>query len=232
MKKAHRRVPCEPENENLCGFLLLNHDLTDGTVAHADDVQTLAGGIHLAAAGIVDVADVGIAVNLDGIDGGEDYVAIMHPFVAYDLMRHPEWQEWQKYQNGERLYAREVGRIGKVHIVTTSEAKIWNPGENNSSAASTANATMGVPTYTYDSTKTGYYSVFGTLVLAAHAYGVTELQGAGLEHIMKPLGYGEDPLNQRASVGWKCTLGATRLNEDAMIRIESLSTYSKTAKAN
>ena len=43
LKKAHRRVPCEPENENLCGFLLLNHDLTNGAVAHADDVHTLAG---------------------------------------------------------------------------------------------------------------------------------------------------------------------------------------------
>lgn len=172
------------------------------------------------------------AMDNDGVDGGEDYVAIMHPFVAYDLMRHPEWKDWQVHQNGERLYAREVGRIGKIRIVTTSEAKIWNPGENNSDAAATANATMGCPTYTYDTSKTGYLSVFGTIVLAAHAYGVTELQGAGLEHILKPLGYGEDPLNQRASVGWKCTLGATRLNEDAMIRIESCSSYSKTAAAN
>lgn len=172
------------------------------------------------------------AMDNDGIDGGEDYVAIMHPYVAYDLMRHPEWKDWQVRQNGERLYDREVGRIGKVHVITTSEAKIWNPGENNSDAAATANATMGCPTYTYDTSKTGYYSVFGTLVLAAHAYGVTELEGAGLEHIIKPLGAGEDPLNQRASVGWKCTLAATRLNEDAMIRIETLSSYSKTAKAN
>ena len=163
------------------------------------------------------------AMDNDGIDGGEDYVAIMHPFVAYDLMRHPEWQDWQVHQNGERLYAREVGRIGKIHIVTTSEAKIWD-GSNTNAA--------GVPTYTKADTTTGYLAVFGTIVLAAHAYGVTELQGAGLEHIMKPLGYGEDPLNQRASVGWKCTLGATRLNEDAMVRIESCSTYSKTASAN
>lgn len=149
------------------------------------------------------------AMDNDGIDGGEDYVAIMHPFVAYDLMRHPEWKDWQVHQNGERLYAREVGRIGKIRIVTTSEAKIWTG--------------TGCPSG---------LAVFGTIVLAAHAYGVTELQGAGLEHILKPLGYGEDPLNQRASVGWKCTLGATRLNEDAMVRIESCSSYSATATAN
>ncbi len=159
------------------------------------------------------------AMDNDGVDGGEDYVAIMHPFVAYDLMRHPEWKDWQIHQNGERLYAHEVGRIGKVHIVTTSEAKIWK------------SSTDSCPSYSESST-TKYFAVFGTIVLAAHAYGVTELEGAGLEHILKPLGFGEDPLNQRASVGWKCTLGATRLNEDAMIRLETLSSYSKTANAN
>jgi len=149
------------------------------------------------------------AMDNDGVDGGEDYVAIMHPYVAYDLMRHPEWKDWQIHQNSGRLYDREVGRIGKVHIITTSEAKIWTG--------------TGCPSG---------LAVFGTIVIAAHAYGVTELQGAGLEHIIKPLGSGEDPLNQRASVGWKCTLAATRLNEDALLRIESCSTYSGTAVAN
>ena len=163
------------------------------------------------------------AMDNDGVDGGEDYVAIMHPYVAYDLMRHSEWKDWQIRQNGERLYKGEVGRIGKIHIVTTSEAKIWDGSDTNAA---------GVPTYTKADTTTGYLAVFGTIVLAAHAYGVTELEGAGLEHILKPLGYGEDPLNQRASVGWKCTLGAARLNEDAMVRIESCSSYSKTAVKN
>ncbi len=149
------------------------------------------------------------AMDNDGIEGGEDYVAIMHPFVAYDLMRNEEWKDWQRQQNGARLYDREVGRVGKVHVLTTSEAKISKG--------------TGCPTG---------LAVFSTMVIAAHAYGKTELQGAGLEHIVKPLGYGEDPLNQRAAVGWKSTMAATRLNEDAMVRIESCSKYSATAQAN
>ena len=78
----------------------------------------------------------------------------------------------------------------------------------------------------------GYYAVFGTLVLGAHAYGVTELEGGGLEHIVKQLGYGDDPLNQRASVGWKGMRAAERLVEQYMVRIESLSSYSASAAAN
>lgn len=75
--------------------------------------------------------------------------------------------------------------------------------------------------------------MFGTLVLAAHAYAVTEVEGGGLQHIVKQLGAGEDPLNQRASVGWKAIKTAERLCEQYMVRIESVSPkYSAKAKAN
>ena len=74
--------------------------------------------------------------------------------------------------------------------------------------------------------------MFATLILGAHAYGTTEIEGGGLEHIVKQLGYGDDPLNQRASVGWKATQTAERLVEQYMIRIESVSTYSASASAN
>ena len=74
--------------------------------------------------------------------------------------------------------------------------------------------------------------MFGTLVLGAHAYGVTALEGGGLEHIVKQLGYGDDPLNQRASVGWKATQTAERLVEQYLVRIESVSSYSGMVTAN
>lgn len=75
--------------------------------------------------------------------------------------------------------------------------------------------------------------VYSTLILGADAYGVTELEGGGLQHIVKQLGAGEDPLNQRASVGWKAIKTAERLCEQYMVRIESISPkYSAKAKAN
>lgn len=102
-----------------------------------------------------------------------------------------------------------------MRVVTTSEAKVIN-----------------------DSTcpvveSTTYYSVFTSLLLGANAYGVTELENGGLQHIVKQLGYGEDPLNQRSSCGWKATSAAVRLCEEYMVRIESLSpVWSKKVKAN
>lgn len=66
-----------------------------------------------------------------------------------------------------------------------------------------------------------------------HAYATTELEGGGMQHIVKQLGYGDDPLNQRASVGWKAVKTAERLSEQYMVRIESCSArYSAKALAN
>ena len=69
--------------------------------------------------------------------------------------------------------------------------------------------------------------VYGTLILGDNAYGVTEVTGGGLQHIVKQLGSAgsEDPLNQRATVGWKAIKVAERLVELYMIRLESTSSF-------
>ena len=141
---------------------------------------------------------------------GDSYVAIIHPYVAYDLRRNPEWIDVHKYMDADKIYRGEIGKLAGVRFVETSEAKIWK-----------------------DSSTPSDLAVFGTIVIGAHAYGVTSIEGGGLQHIVKQLGYGDDPLNQRASVGWKAIKTAERLVEQYMVRIESVSPkYSPTAKAN
>jgi N4-gp56 family major capsid protein len=73
----------------------------------------------------------------------------------------------------------------------------------------------------------GGRDVYATLVMGDNAYGTTELSGGGLQHIVKQLGSAgtADPLNQRATVGWKATKAATRLVEAFMVRIETASTF-------
>lgn len=104
----------------------------------------------------------------------------------------------------------EAETINNVRFVVSSEAKVWKG----------------------DGCPAGL-AVYSTLVLGAHAYATTELEGGGMQHIVKQLGYGDDPLNQRASVGWKATKTAERLSEQYMVRIESCSArYSAKALAN
>lgn len=149
------------------------------------------------------------SMNAQKIDGS--YVAIVHPFVAYDIMMGAgdTWVDINKYANVDHIFEGEIGKIGGVRFVETTEAKIWK-GEGCPSGL----------------------AVFATLVLGADAYGVTEVEGGGLQHIVKQLGYGADPLNQRSSVGWKGIKVAKRLVEEYMVRIESCSHYSTEAEAN
>ena len=65
--------------------------------------------------------------------------------------------------------------------------------------------------------------VYATLIIADDAYGVTEITGGGLQHIVKQLGSAGtgDPLNQRATCGWKATKVAKILVPQYLTRIES-----------
>lgn len=141
------------------------------------------------------------AQNAKKID--DSFVAIIHPDVAYDLMSDEEWMNVKTYCDPEDWYAGEIGRIAGVRFVETTEAKIWKSAGANSK------------------------SVYSTLVLGANAYGTTEITGGGLRHITKQLGSAgtSDPLDQRATVGWKATKVAERLVEQFMVRIESTSTF-------
>ena len=106
---------------------------------------------------------------------------------------------WQavKDYDPKDWYEGEIGKIAGVRFVETTEAKIFDGG------------------------------VYSTLILGENAYGVTEIEGGGLEHIVKQLGSAgtSDALNQRATVGWKATKVAERLVEQFMVRIESKSSF-------
>ena len=133
------------------------------------------------------------------------YVAIIHPYVAYDLMRDHEWIDAHKYAQPENLYTGEIGEIAGVRFVQTTEAKIYEGG------------------------------VFGTLIMGANAYGVTEISGGGLQTIIKQKGSAgtADPLDQRSSIGWKAIKTAELLIPNYLVRVESKSAaFSGTAAVN
>ena len=136
---------------------------------------------------------------------GGKYVAVIHPYVAYDLMRDPEWIDAHKYAKPDNLYEGEIGEVAGIRFVQTSEAKIYEGG------------------------------VFGTLVFGEGAYGVTEITGGGLQTIVKQKGSAgtADPLDQRSSVGWKAIKTAELLIPQYLVRVESKSAvFSATATEN
>lgn len=138
--------------------------------------------------------------NVPTING--KYVAIIHPYVAYDLMRDEEWVDAHKYAQPTNLYTGEIGEVAGVRFVESTEAKVW----------------------TGDGCPSGL-GVFATLVMGKNAYGITDIAGGGLQTIVKAKGSAgtADPLDQRSTVGWKGIRTAKILLEQNMVRIESCS---------
>lgn len=170
------------------------------------------GVTGLTAADVLTIEDIKKAVrklkrvNAPKINGS--YVAIVHPDIVYDLMNDSEWIDANQYAGSSAIFNGEIGKMYGVRFVESTMAKIW--------------------------VTTGGLPVYGTLVLGENAFGVTSINGGGIETIVKQLGSGgtADPLNQRATAGWKLNKVAKILTQEYMVRIESAATFGSDAEEN
>lgn len=110
------------------------------------------------------------------------------------------WKSVEEYASQGQVDPNEAGNYKSLRFLETTNGKIW------------AAAGAGTPAV----------DVYSTLVFGKNAYGVVGLRGQrNIETIVKPLGSGDDPLNQRATVGWKAMATAKILNDAFMIRYET-----------
>lgn len=177
--------------------------VVDGVETEVTSRTGLAKDCQLTVDIVMQVAAKLRAQNAPTFNG--KYIAIIHPYVAYDLMRDPEWIDAHKYAKPDNLYTGEIGEIAGVRFVQSTEAKIYDGG------------------------------IFGTLFMGADAYGITEVTGGGLQTIVKQKGSAgtADPLDQRSSVGWKGMRTAELLVPNYIVRVESYSNrFSELAQAN
>lgn len=128
------------------------------------------------------------------------YVAICHPKTTYNLKVESGggFLPVEKYANKANLMQGEVGALDEVRFIETSNAKVFTGGGASS------------------------IDVYATLFFAQNAYGITRISGESLKNIVKPLGTAgsADPLDQRATSGWKGTHVAKILNDAFMHRLE------------
>lgn len=132
------------------------------------------------------------------------YVGITSPdaIEVFKLLKDansvPVWEDAEKYANMSNLLPEEQGRIKDIRFVETTNAKVKDNGG------------------------TALIDVYTLLVIGKNAYGVTLMDGMSTNiYIKLPSEAGaEDPIEQRASAGWKVSKTAKILNEDWMVRFE------------
>lgn len=126
------------------------------------------------------------------------FIGIVHGDTTYDLEGLTGWTPVEKYSSQATVMEDEVGKLGQVRFIETNNAKVL-----------TGLGTAGA-------------DVYATLIMGANAYGTTRISGEALKNIVKPLGSAgtADPLDQRATSGWKATFVAKILDNDWIVRIE------------
>lgn len=132
------------------------------------------------------------------------YVGITNPdaIELFKLLKDSNsvvvWEDAEKYANMSNLLPEEQGRIKDIRFVETTNAKV-----------KTDAGASGVDVQTL-------------LVIGLNAYGVTVMNGMSTNiYIKLPKEAGaEDPIEQRASAGWKVSKTAKILNENWMVRYE------------
>lgn len=146
------------------------------------------------------------SLNARTVDG-QNYVGIVHPRVAEDLMADSTWQNFHQYTTPEFLYRGEIGRVQGVRFVESTLTPVIR-GCANALAVSEATAGQeGVSALGY-----------GTIIFGKGFYGATELDG-GVQTYTVTGATKEDPLNQSDTFGWKASFTAAVLNTSAGITL-------------
>lgn len=98
------------------------------------------------------------------------------------------------YPRQQSVLEAELGSCDEVRLVMTSE------GYKNTAVAP---------------------AVYANMLFAANAYGRIMIDDQSMEMIIKPLGAGQDPLNQRQTMGWKGRLGSVILDDSWCVNLRS-----------
>lgn len=170
--------------------------MAGSNVYYASSTQTR---VSLAATDILTAALINKAcAKLESLDAPKVngmYVVVIHPYQLYDLRASTStggWLDVSKYANPEQIYKGEIGALFGVRIVVSSHVQTF--------ASST--------------------TVYPALVLGKGAYGVGTFQSMKV-YATPAVASDSDPLAQRRKVGSKVAFAAKRLQENAMVRIET-----------
>jgi len=142
------------------------------------------------------------------------YAAVIHPYVAYDLMGDSTtggWIDSNKYTEGnaDKLMAGEIGKLLGVRFLQSTNAYIRGSHYATGSAVAASS------------------TLFVTSFFGKDAFGVTDLQN--LKTYIKGFGTAgtADPTDKVSTAGWKCSFGSAVLNTAFLVNVTT--TVSSTA---
>lgn len=145
---------------------------------------------------ISSMIDASTGFNTQAISKG--YIGLAKPATIRVLKDEPGWVPVKDYADPSKALPYEKGTLDETRFLESTNCKVFTG--------------LG----------SGGIDVYGTLIMAENATGISRIAGHTLTNIVKPVGSSGslDPLNQRGSSGWKLSFVAKILNQTWMVRIE------------
>ena len=132
---------------------------------------------------------------------GRWYVAVITPSVQYDLMRSADWNEYHKYAATTQIFQGEVGELYGVRFIVSNFAPIIKSDGQT-------------------------YATYKNLFMGKDAFATIEVEGGGMEMILKDKSQIGGPLEQFSSVGGKFETATKVLYPERIVAVWSGSNYS------
>lgn len=214
------------EQAGLSADTLLRNAMTDGATkdyaGSASSRVTLDAPAHnLGYADFIKQVAALEAANALPVDG-DDFICVMHSYTWASLMQDPTFVNLfiEAGETGESnpLRSGYVGRILRCKIFISSNSRSY--ADTGVDSSTTAFSLLFIARESY-----GYVGMAGSTFpqivdnAPATAHNMTGQAVKPVEVIVKQLGSAgaDDPLNQRATIGWKMSLG-TGITNSAWIR--------------
>ena len=120
------------------------------------------------------------------------YWMIISTAIRSDVKNLANFNPTAEYPRQQSVLESEFGSLDEVRVVKTSEAYV-------------------------DKTSSPY--IYSNFLFGANAYGRVAIDDQSMQMIIKPLGAGEDALDQRQTMGWKGRLGSVILDDSWVINL-------------
>jgi len=152
-----------------------------------------------------DYADLDVFIDagtaLEAADApkiGDNYVAIISPFVKGRLLKNTAFREAVRYQK-DSLFTGELCTIDGIKFIVTSTAPTVSNGGSASSVA----------------------TIDQSIVVGQGAYGIARLMPGDFQVVVTPPGGHGDEYKVKTAITWKSYLKSVILNQNWMRRIET-----------
>ena len=153
---------------------------------------------------LINLGQTILQTSLAPFYSNQEYVAVIHPMVTFDLREDPDWIDVHKYAAPNAIFNGEIGKLHGVRFVQSTVAPIievegteLNEGEGDGPTAKLAL----------------------TMIFGKDAFGVIDPEGGSMQTIMHDKHEIGGPLDQFSTVGCKVETATKILYPERMITL-------------